>query len=177
MKEKEPMKMLRASALVGLLACAAAFGQPQPQGGILRVDAPNPQYELRVLTGNPYELQAESAQLAKRYVDSKKEGEKDEIRKKLEDAVNKQFDQHMEQQQKELQELEKQIEHLRSVLQKRQDQKSSIVRRRIDQLIHEAEGLGWNAPGGGNDFWVPRPLLNYQPAPLTDTAKKAPQSR
>lgn len=95
---------------------------------------------------------SEATQIAQRYAKSEKEDEKRELRRKMEDTLNKQFDQHMEQQQKELKELEKQIEHLKATLRKRQDAKDTIVKRRIEQLINEAEGLGWtspNTPRGG----------------------------
>jgi hypothetical protein len=58
----------------------------------------------------------------------------------------KQFDQHVQQQQKELENLEKQIASLRTVLRKRQDSKTAIVDRRVDQLLLEADGMGWNVP-------------------------------
>jgi hypothetical protein len=187
-KETEAMKILRMSALVVLLAGAAAFGQPQTQPRVVEVDKSTGKSVYFARDGrivqvmndgavNPFELQQESTQLAQQYVKAEKEGDKDEIRKKLEDAVNKQFNAHMEQQEKELKELENQLEHLRSVLRKRQEQKDRIVRRRIEQLINEAEGLGWTGPGGGNDFWTPRPMMGYPYQPGAGSAAKKAQVR
>lgn len=85
-------------------------------------------------------------QLAKQFVKTDKEDEKKEIRKKLTDVLNNQFDLHVQQQQKELEELEKQIANLRTVLKKRVDAKASIVDRRFEQLVQDAQGLGWNVP-------------------------------
>jgi hypothetical protein len=53
----------------------------------------------------------------------------------------------MEQQQKELADLERQMAELQNLLKKRQKAKSEIIDRRMDQLIQDAEGLGWTAPG------------------------------
>jgi hypothetical protein len=92
----------------------------------------------------PFNAPQESAQLSKQYVDSKKEDERREIRKKLTDVLTQQFDQQIQEQ---LEDLDKQITSLRAVLKKRLDAKSAIVERRIEQLIQDAEGLGWNAPG------------------------------
>jgi hypothetical protein len=181
------MKLLRISALTGLLVCAAAFGQPQPRvtevgppGGRatfypVQVDG-HAVYRLDSGEANPFQLQAESAELANKYVKAKNDDEKGEIRKKLKDTLSKQFDLHMGQQRKELQELEKQIEHLRSVLSNRQEQKDRIVGKRIDQLIDEAQGLGWSSAGGGNDFWSPRALMggfHYQPGAVNVTPPPA----
>jgi hypothetical protein len=88
----------------------------------------------------------ESVQLAQQYVKATKEDDKKEILKKLTDILNQQFDQHVQQQQKELEDLEKQIADLRALLRKRTDAKAKIVQRRIDQLVQDAEGLGWNSP-------------------------------
>lgn len=87
-------------------------------------------------------------QFMQQYANSTKEEEKKEIRKKLGEALSKQFDQHAQQQQKELEDLEKQVATLRTVLKKRMDAKSAIVERRTEQLLLDAEGLGWSTPSG-----------------------------
>jgi hypothetical protein len=89
---------------------------------------------------------AAEAQLAKDYVKSQNEDAKRDIRKKLAELLAKQFDQHVVHQQKELDDLEKQIASLKDLLKKRAAAKNDIVERRIEQLIRDAEGLGWNAP-------------------------------
>jgi hypothetical protein len=94
----------------------------------------------------PGQDQSAPAKLAKQYVKAEKEDEKKEIRKKLTDYLTKQFDSHADLQQKELKQLEKQIEDLRTTLKKRQDAKNSIVERRVDQLIYDAQGMGWSNP-------------------------------
>ena len=77
-----------------------------------------------------------------------KEGEKTDIRKRLTEVLGNQFNQHMQAQQQELDDLEKKIAQLKAVLKKRLDAKSTIVERRADQLIQDAAGLGWNTPSG-----------------------------
>jgi hypothetical protein len=86
---------------------------------------------------------AQVAQLAQQYVKSAKEDDKKEIRKKLSDALGQQFDQLAGQQQKELEDLEKQVSALRALLKKRHDSRDAIIDRRLDQVLQEAEGLGW----------------------------------
>ena len=102
------------------------------------------------------ELQAESARLAKQYAKSEKEEEKKEIRKKLGEVLGQQFDLHLQEQQKELDELEKQIADLKALLKKRKDSRTTIIDRRLEQIIQDAEGLGWHSPAGGGGAYTPR---------------------
>jgi septal ring factor EnvC (AmiA/AmiB activator) len=144
-KEKVQMNVVRNLALGLLLAsmitCVAVSAPPQQ----LAQNQPSP---LGAYYSFPYANVAsqQPAQLAKQYVDSKKEDEKRSIRKELTNVLTQQFDHQIQEQQKELDDLEKQIANLRSVLKKRLEAKSTIIDRRIEQLIQDAEGLGWNAP-------------------------------
>ncbi len=87
--------------------------------------------------------QDQIAKLAQQYVKATQAAEKSDIRKKLADALGKQFDQLAERQQKELEALEKQVADLRALLKKRHDARDQIIDRRLDQVLQEAEGLGW----------------------------------
>jgi uncharacterized protein HemX len=166
-KEKAGMNVVRNLVLgigfAGALAGAAVFAQQEPaRVGVVPVTTSAPA-EAVISAGNGgfsgYYVQrtpygAGDAQLAKDYVKAEKEDAKKEIRKKLTESLAKQFDQHLQQQQKELDDLEKQIATLKDVVKKRQAAKNEIVERRLEQLIRDAEGLGWNAPGS------PRPYPN-----------------
>ncbi len=113
----------------------------------------------------------ESVQLAQQYVKTTKEDEKKKILEKLTEVLNQQFDQHIQQQQKELEDLEKQIADLRTLLKKRTDAKTKIVQRRIDQLVQEAEGLGWNSPASPH---APASGLGGVFAPKSPTVRPVP---
>ena len=143
--------------LAGVITCGAVSAPPQQP-------AQNQPSALG-LYYSPYATNVASppAHLAKQYVDSKKEDEKRSIRKELTDVLTQQFDQQVQKQQKELDDLEKQIANLRSVLKRRLEAKSTIIERHIEQLIQDAEGLGWNAPGNphyGGGFY-PSPATGY----------------
>jgi hypothetical protein len=157
-------KLALALVLAGALACVAISAPPQNQ------PSGTPWWH-----GTAFTPDQDPAHLAKQYVDSKKEDERREVRKKLTDVLTQQFDQQIQHQQKELEDLEKQIANLRSVLKKRVDAKSAIVERRIEQLLQDAEGLGWNAPGSPGG---PGPFggAYYKPyGPMTAPAIKAPR--
>jgi hypothetical protein len=153
----------------GALACGGLAAQDlaPAQAPVTPYYVPVDQGALRL---GFHDYQAESAQLAQQYVKAKKEDEKAGIRKKLAQALGQQFDQHLKQQQKELEQLEKQIADLRALLTKRREARETIIERRIDQLVQEAEGLGWNTPSGRRPgYWSPS---NAFPAPATLTAPR-----
>jgi hypothetical protein len=99
--------------------------------------------------------QVQAAQLAKQLIKAEKADEKEKLRKEMTELLGKQFDAHLQQQQKGLEALEKQIADLKAIVKKRQDAKASIVERRMNQLVDEAQGLGWNVPS------TPRPVTGF----------------
>ena len=104
--------------LAGVLTCAAISASPQdqpsgPSSQVLRNQNYSGQVPGQAIYPPP--LQSAPAQFAHQYVEAKKDEEKKEIRKKLTDALGQQFDVHIQQQQKELEDLEKQIAALKTV--------------------------------------------------------------
>ena len=154
------MKAARVVAFVlvglGAITGAVVFGQAPPTEAKKSIDlVPAPPNANFTVTRDgqifgvaiDQSLQDQSAQLMDQYRKAQKDEDKKEIRKKLADELGKQFDAHMKQQQDELTALEKQIEELKALMKKRQEARTTIIERRMDQMIQEAEGLGWNAPG------------------------------
>ncbi len=143
---KTVCRLALASLLAGALAVAVSARQPEPHpapGPVMISDGPGGLPDMWFLSrGGP-----QPARLAEQYVKTEKESEKKELRQKMTEVLSQQFDQHLEHQQKELADLEKQIEELRATLKKRAGAKAAIVDRRVDQLIQDAEGLGWSGPG------------------------------
>ena len=142
--------------LVGALLCLGT-ADPQPAAGQTAAPSPNPVPVVsqpgQHHTWTTYShVGSEEIQLVQKYAKSTSDEEKKELKKKLTDLLVQQFDNHQQQQQKELDELEKQIKQLRETLKKRQDAKNSIVERRLEQLVHEADGLGWTAPHGNSGY-------------------------
>jgi hypothetical protein len=168
------MKVIRhfgfAALGIGALSCAVVLAGPQQETAKQPVKtSPQPNYSpsvvedgqnlfdpnrVHTLWGHPNSAvanyQHQSSQLAHKYVKAEKEEEKKEIRKQLTDVLAKQFDAQVERQQKELADLEKQIAGLKALLKKRTDAKTTIIDRRKEQLIQDADGLGWNAPADSN---------------------------
>jgi hypothetical protein len=146
--------ILSLSCLVALGLAAAAVIAQQPAAYPVPLLAPD-QPGIVGTTYTTQTQQSQPTQLAQKYVKAEKEEEKKELRKKLMEMLNKQFDQHVEQQQKEVEHLEKQIADLKAVLKKRVESKTAIVDRRFEQLLQDAQGLGWTAPSGNRNQNAP----------------------
>lgn len=87
---------------------------------------------------------------------AKGDEEKATARKKLNELVDKCFDDDMVQRQKELEQLEKRLSQLREQLDRRKNKKSEIVDLQLKVLLNEADGLGFfSSAERGGDSKVP----------------------
>ncbi len=88
------------------------------------------------------QLLHESEELVKQL--GKAEGDnKEKIRSKLTETLGKQFDARQKRHETEITNLEAKIKKLKDMVQKRQDNRREIISRRMEQLVRDAEGLGW----------------------------------
>jgi DNA anti-recombination protein RmuC len=75
---------------------------------------------------------------------SKAKGEdREKLKAKLTEALEKQFDARQKRHQEQLAALEMEVRKLKELVQKRQENRREIVTRRFDELVRDAEGLGW----------------------------------
>lgn len=83
------------------------------------------------------------------------EDERAPITRKLASVVEEQFDIRQQVRERELEALETRIQRLRDLHEKRADAKAEIVERRVEQLVRDAEGLGWSSGGSDpGDAWT-----------------------
>lgn len=150
-------------------------------------------------------LEREVLSLVKKYADSKDDSAKAQIAKQLADVVGKQFDIRQEARQQELKKLEEQLARLRDVQAKRTALRDRIIGDRVQQIVREADGLGWGAsdqsPGWSNSsygfgntravwfgdsapastasplFRAPEPAASSGVAPTATTTITAPAAR
>jgi polyhydroxyalkanoate synthesis regulator phasin len=130
-------------------------GEPQPsqimpiQQGSYPTNPPLPPltnyYPARVDGGSrskENELIRTSQDLVKKL--AKAEGEsRDKIKAKLSETLDQQFDIRQKRHEDELKALEDQVKKLRDMVQKRKDNRREIIGKRFEQLVRDAEGLGW----------------------------------
>jgi hypothetical protein len=97
----------------------------------------------------PRGMQAENASLAHQsealvHQLAKAKGEdREKVKTKLAEALEKQFDLRQKRHQAEIAALEAQVNQLKELVQKRQENRREIISKRLDQLVRDAEGLGW----------------------------------
>jgi hypothetical protein len=119
------------------------------------------QYDWTQAWGQQFGLYQKANDLAQRYVKTEKDSEKTAVRKELTDVLKQQFEEHMKHQEQEVKKLEEQIKELRKTLDRRRDAKDKIIERRFEQLVDNAQGLGWGPPGSWYMGAFPEGNFNY----------------
>jgi hypothetical protein len=95
--------------------------------------------------GSPEEgnLAHEADRLARQLGEAKSDVDRDKLKTKLGEVLEKQFDQRQRRHEAEIKALEAQVKKLRDLVEKRQENRREIIGRRLDQILREAQGLGW----------------------------------
>jgi hypothetical protein len=106
--------------------------------------------EMAKLADAEAELAHASEELLSQYAAADKPEEQKRLKAELRDALAKQFDVQRQQRELELARVQERIDKVREQLKKRHEARETIVDRRLDQLINDAEGLGWTAPAGAS---------------------------
>jgi DNA anti-recombination protein RmuC len=137
-------------ALGALALVVSAFAQPPVSPPPIEVPAP----PIRTLDYAPsnhgassyylaVELSRQTDDLVRQLHEAKTDADKDKIKAKLTEALEKQFDQRQKRHLSEIEDLEAQLKKLKELVQKRQESRRDIISKRLEQLQRDAEGLGW----------------------------------
>lgn len=109
--------------------------------------------------------------LIAKYQETTDPDQRETVREELNDVLTKHFDVRQQIRARELEELEAQVRRLRELHDRREEEKDQIVRDRLQQLLRDAEGLGWGVsegvPGGSAVRYrgaVPGPGIGFGPA-------------
>lgn len=106
--------------------------------------------ELGELHRLDHELEQESRKLVNQLAQSPENDAeaRDQLKAKLRETLDKQFDAQLKLRETEVARIEERVKKLRDVINKRSAARKAIVDRRQQQLIDDAEGLGWSPSGG-----------------------------
>jgi len=85
----------------------------------------------------------EANQLAKKLGEAKSDTDRSKIKDDLAQVLQKQFDLRQKRHLDEIKSLEDKIKKLKELVEKRQENRREIVSKRLDQILSDAEGLGW----------------------------------
>jgi len=85
----------------------------------------------------------EAEQLARKLGDAKSDSDRSKIKTELCQVLEKQFDLRQKRHLDEIKALEAKVKKLKDLVDKRQENRREIVSKRLDQIMSDAEGLGW----------------------------------
>jgi hypothetical protein len=88
-------------------------------------------------------LAHEANEIRHRLESATTDAQRSDVRTKLAENLGKQFDLRQKRHGLEIEALEAQVKKLKELVQKRQESRAEIISRRTDQVLREAEGLGW----------------------------------
>jgi hypothetical protein len=94
-------------------------------------------------------MQSESAlahqveELKRRLDGAATDADRSKVRTQLAELLGKQFDIRQKRHGLEIEALESQVKKLKDLVRKRNESREEIISRRADQILREAEGLGW----------------------------------
>ena len=121
---------------------------------LIQIDDKAPQQE--------YDLNQKVMDILTKYQGAENSQQREQLRGDLQKLVGEQFDLRQQVRQKELEQLEAQVRRLRTIHTRRQDEKESIVKDRVQQLLRDAEGLGWGTDSATQYDMLQRwPRVNY----------------
>ena len=136
------------SSVVGDEAAVVAVDNVATSG-VARAGSPVRSFATtRVVNGDDLKLGGELRKLLAVYSAADSQEKKNSIISQIEGVVNKQFDLRQSARLQELQNLEDQLTKLKDVHAKRASMKEQIVDERVQQVLREAEGLGWGNSEG-----------------------------
>jgi hypothetical protein len=88
-------------------------------------------------------LSTETDQLARQLGEAKTDADREAIKGKMVQVLEKQFDQRRRRHEAEIEALEAQVRKLKDLVRVRNENRSEIVSRRLEQILSDAQGLGW----------------------------------
>jgi len=151
--------MLLAGVSSGVLVVSALAQQPsrdlnvEPASPIVGRPGELPQYtsdSISSIYGLNGAQSTEEASFARRASivahqlgSAKSDADREKLKAQLSTILEKQFELRQQRHKKEIESLEAQVKKLRDLVDKRQENRREIVAKRLDQILQEAQGLGW----------------------------------
>jgi hypothetical protein len=85
----------------------------------------------------------ETDQLIRQLGEARSDSDRDKLKAKLGEVLEKQFELRQKRHESEIAELEAQVKKLKDLVGKRQENRREIIARRLEQIVRESQGLGW----------------------------------
>jgi hypothetical protein len=149
--------------LVALLAQVASAEEPKKSDEPVRTTTTNTPYSrgYAPATGEYgemggygwYGMESDTRgtkQLVDRWKAAREASERDKIEKSLHESLTTEFTQRLAAHEREIKQLEEKVRQLRDRLSLRREKQDEIVEHRLQQILREAQGLGWGSEEVGN---------------------------
>jgi len=123
--------------------------------------------ELQTLLSGEAACERDVANLLSEYSRNQDEKKRAELKGKINGLLDQQFEHQQKRRNLEVTRIEAQLTKLRELIKKRADARPTIVQKRLDQLLSEADGLGWTPrQGDRNNFDFNVPMIGNVMNPL-----------
>jgi hypothetical protein len=96
-------------------------------------------------------LANESEEMLGRFAETENAADRKQLAAELRQTLAKQFDVQRKRRELELSRIEERVRKLRDQIKKRDDARETIIDRRLDLLINDADGLGWSPPASSSE--------------------------
>jgi hypothetical protein len=88
-------------------------------------------------------LAREATDLMRQLGDAKGDADREKVKARLSEVLEKQFDPRQKRHTSQIEALENRVKKLKELVQTRQENRRDIIRQHLDQLDRDAQGLGW----------------------------------
>ncbi|HEY3392736.1 MAG TPA: hypothetical protein VGK58_08510 [Lacipirellulaceae bacterium] len=109
----------------------------------------------------------QTQQLIKRWKASKEAAERQKIETQLTQMLKREFAARLAAHEREIKQLEDKVRQLRQRLTLRREKQDEIVDHRLQQILREAQGLGWGSEGAASESVVDVQTTTETPQPAT----------
>jgi hypothetical protein len=143
--------------IAGLLAIEAAVivwphervsGQPGSRGDPAIAAAKPADPQMQQLLDQESAARHTVAELVENYAHAESDKDRAALKPQVAKALENEFVAQQRRRSLELDRIEAQLAKVRERLRKRNDERQTIIDKRLDQLVREAEGLGWSETSG-----------------------------
>jgi hypothetical protein len=117
--------------------------------------------------GREYGVKGQTHRLVVRWKASKQDAEREKTEADLRNVLKREFTARLAAHEKEITDLEEKVRQLRERLTLRKEKQSEIVEHRLQQILREAQGLGWGSEGTGGS-------ATFYHSTTTEAAQAAP---
>ena len=126
------------------------LGMPPPMGmGMYAgAGAGDDDPEMAELAQSEALLASQASEIISQYAETDNAAERKQIAAELRQTLARQFDVQKQRRELELSRIEERVRRLRDQIKRRDENRETIIDRRLAQLVDDAEGLGWTPPVG-----------------------------